>query len=256
MSSAVGSATNRGVTRAVATSFTLIRTTVFYFSLAVWTVFWAMLMILFIYPFRFKLRHRIFVKTWAIVSIYLCRLICGVQWKVNGRENIPDTPCVVISNHQSTWETLFLQTLLTPQTQVIKQELLKIPFFGWAFKKIKPIAINRKDARQALQQVRDQGKAALEHNVWVLIFPEGTRTPPGEPGKFSRGGAGLAKAAAVDILPIAHNAGVFWPNSSWIKRPGTIQVEIGPAIKTESLSVAEVNDTARDWITRALQTMQ
>ncbi|WP_066013505.1 lysophospholipid acyltransferase family protein [Endozoicomonas atrinae] len=251
MSSAVGSAT----TQAVANTFSFIRTIVFYFSLAVWTVFWAMLMILFIYPFRFKLRHRIFVKTWAIVSVYLCRLICGVRWEVKGRENIPDTPCVVISNHQSTWETFFLQTLLTPQTQVIKQELLKIPFFGWAFKKIKPIAINRKDARQALQQVRDQGKAALEHNVWVLIFPEGTRTHPGEPGKFSRGGAGLAKAAEVDILPIAHNAGVFWPNDSWLKRPGTIQVEIGPVVKTEPLSVAEVNDATRNWIAGSLNKM-
>ncbi|WP_419832455.1 lysophospholipid acyltransferase family protein [Endozoicomonas atrinae] len=251
MSSAVGSAT----TQAVANTFSFIRTIVFYFSLAVWTVFWAMLMILFIYPFRFKLRHRIFVKTWAIVSVYFCRLICGVRWEVKGRENIPDTPCVVISNHQSTWETFFLQTLLTPQTQVIKQELLKIPFFGWAFKKIKPIAINRKDARQALQQVRYQGKAALEHNVWVLIFPEGTRTHPGEPGKFSRGGAGLAKAAEVDILPIAHNAGVFWPNDSWLKRPGTIQVEIGPLVKTEPLSVAEVNDATRNWIAGSLNKM-
>ena len=251
MSSAVGSAT----TQTVATTFTLLRTMVFYFSLAVWTVFWAMLMILFIYPFRFKRRHRIFVKTWAIVSIYLCRLICGVRWEVKGRENIPETPCVIISNHQSTWETFFLQTLVTPQIQVVKQELLKIPFFGWALKQTRPIAINRKDARQALQQVRDQGKAALSHQVWVLIFPEGTRTPPGEPGRFSRGGAGLAKAAQVNVLPVAHNAGVFWPNSSWIKRPGTIQVEIGPVIKTASLSVAEVNDTARDWIARTLQTM-
>ena len=251
MSSAVGSAT----TQAVANTFSFIRTIVFYFSLAVWTVFWAMLMILFIYPFRFKLRHRIFVKTWAIVSVYLCRLICGIRWEVKGRENIPDTPCVIISNHQSTWETFFLQTLLTPQTQVIKQELLKVPFFGWAFKKIKPIAINRKDARQALQQVRDQGKAALEHNVWVLIFPEGTRTSPGEPGKFSRGGAGLAKAAKVDILPIAHNAGVFWPNDSWFKRPGTIQVEIGPVVRTEPLSVAEVNDATRNWIAGSLNKM-
>ncbi|USE36677.1 1-acyl-sn-glycerol-3-phosphate acyltransferase [Endozoicomonas sp. SCSIO W0465] len=251
MSSAVGSTT----TLAVATTFSFIKTIVFYLSLAVWTVFWAMLMILFIYPFRFKLRHRIFVKTWAMVSVYLCRLICGIRWEVKGSENIPNTPCVIISNHQSTWETLYLQTLLTPQTQVIKQELLKIPFFGWAFKKIKPIAINRKDARQALQQVREQGKAALEHNVWVLIFPEGTRTPPGEPGKFSRGGAGLAKAADVDILPIAHNAGVFWPNDSWLKRPGTIQVEIGPVINTETLSVAEVNDATRNWIAEALNNM-
>ncbi len=233
----------------------IIRTTVFYFSFALWTALWSTVMILFIYPFRFRLRHRVFVKTWAIVSVYLCRLICGVRWNVTGRENIPSTPCVIISNHQSTWETFFLQTLLTPQTQVIKQELLRIPFFGWAFKQIKPIAISRKDVRQALQQVRDQGKAALEHNVWVLIFPEGTRTKPGEPGKFSRGGAGLAKAAEVDILPIAHNAGSFWPNDGWLKKPGTIQIEIGPVVKTEKLSVAEANDAARSWIASSLNKM-
>lgn len=248
MSSAVGSA----VFCFFYTILSIIRTTVFYSVFAVWTAFWSLLMILFIYPFPFKMRHPIFVKTWAVVTIYLCRLICGVRWEVKGKENIPDKTCVVISNHQSTWETFFLQTLLTPQTQVIKQELLKIPFYGWAFSKIKPIAINRKDIRQSLQQVRDQGKAALDQGVWVLIFPEGTRTPPGAPGKFSRGGAGLAKAAEVDILPIAHNAGSFWPNNGWLKIPGTIRVEIGPVIKTEPLSVAEANDEARSWIANSL----
>ncbi|WP_257265681.1 1-acyl-sn-glycerol-3-phosphate acyltransferase [Endozoicomonas sp. ONNA2] len=251
MSSAVSSAT----TRAMDTTFTVIRTTVFYLSLAVWTVFWAILMILFIYPFRFKLRHQIFVKTWSMAAIHLCRLICGIRWQVEGRENIPDTPCVIISNHQSTWETFFLQTLVTPQIQVVKQELLKIPFFGWALKQTRPIAINRKDARQALQQVRDQGKAALERGIWVLIFPEGTRTPPGEPGKFSRGGASLAKAADVDIIPIAHNAGAFWPNDSWLKRPGTIKVEIGPVIRTATLSSVQANDATRQWITDTLHEM-
>lgn len=232
-----------------------IRTAVFYFCFALWTALWSTIVIFFIHTFCFRLRHRVFVKTWAIISVHLCRLICGVRWNVKGRENIPGNPCVIISNHQSTWETFFLQTLLTPQTQVIKHDLLKIPFFGWAFKKIKPIAINRKDARQALQQIRDQGKVALEHNVWVLIFPEGTRTPPGEPGKFSRGGADLAKAAKVDVLPIAHNAGVFWPNDSWLKRPGIIHIEIGPVVKTELLSVAEINDTTRNWIAGSLHNM-
>ena len=243
------------VTHAAANVLSLIRTIVFYLSLATWTIFWSTLMVFFIHPFSFKLRHRIFVRTWAIVSVNLCRLICGINWTVKGANNIPDTPCVIISNHQSTWETFFLQTLLTPQTQVIKKELLKIPFFGWAFMTIKPIAINRKDPRQALQQVRDQGKAALQRGSWVLIFPEGTRTPPGELSKFSRGAAGLAKAAKTNILPIAHNAGINWPNSSWLKIPGTIQVEIGPVIEMESLSTAEANNKAQSWIAEALKKM-
>ncbi|WP_067515836.1 lysophospholipid acyltransferase family protein [Endozoicomonas ascidiicola] len=234
------------------TCLAVVRTAIFYSCLAVWTIFWSVLMILLISFLPFRQRHQLFVKPWAIVAVYLCRFICGISWKVTGRENIPAEPCVVISNHQSAWEAFFLQTLLTPQTQVIKQEILNIPFYGWAFRKIKPIAIDRKDVRLALQQVREQGKAALEHRVWVLIFPEGTRTLPGEPRKFSRGGAGLAKAAETDILPIAHNSGSFWPSRGFLKRPGTIQVEVGNVIKTESLSVAEANDQARNTIAESL----
>ena len=243
------------VTHAAANVISFFRTIVFYLLLATWTILWSSLMIFFIHPFSFEQRHRIFVKTWAIVSVNLCRLICGIKWTVKGKENIPDTPCVIVSNHQSTWETFFLQTLLTPQTQVIKQELLKIPFFGWAFMTINPIAINRKDARQALQQVRDQGKNALERGSWVLIFPEGTRRPPGQPGRFSKGAVGLAKATNRNILPIAHNAGVSWPNESWLKHPGTIQVEIGPVIETKSLTIAEANNKAKNWVAETLKKM-
>ena len=117
----------------------------------------------------------------------------------------------------------------------------------------KPIAIDRSDVRKSLHQVRDQGKASLKHRVWVLIFPEGTRIAPGKLGKFSRGGAGLAHAAESNILPIAHNAGVYWPMDSWIKKPGTIKVSIGPVINAAELSVAEANDQARDWIENQLQ---
>ena len=237
------------------TTLSAIRTVLFYSAFALWTAFWSLLMVLCAYPFSIRNRHRIFIRIWAIVTINLCRLICGISWQVRGKEHIPDRACVVISNHQSTWETFFLQTLLSPQTQVVKQELLKIPFFGWALKAIGPIAINRKNARRALEQVREQGKAALEKGIWVLIFPEGTRTPSGTLGKFSRGGAGLAKAASVDVLPVAHNAGTCWPNKSWLKHPGTIQIEICPVINTEHLSVAEVNDAAQNSIDLALKEM-
>ena len=234
----------------------LIRTILFYLAMASWTGIWTILMILLIRLFPFHTRHGVFVKNWAIVTVSLCRWICGVRWEVSGREHIPEQPCVVVSNHQSTWETFFLQTLLTPQTQVLKQELLKIPFFGWALASTKPIAIDRSDVRKSLQQVREQGKASLKNGVWVLIFPEGTRTLPGRLGKFTRGAAGLAHASESDILPIAHNAGSYWPCNSWIKRPGTIQVAIGPTIKTQNLSVAEANDQTRDWIENALKEMK
>ena len=233
----------------------LIRTVVFYFSLAVFTLCWTTVMIPIIRLFPFRKRHSTFVKNWAIVVVNLCRFICGVKWRVTGQENIPEQACVVMSNHQSTWETFFLQTLLTPQTQVLKQELLKIPFFGWALAAAKPIAIDRSDVRKSLRQVREQGIESLKHNVWVLIFPEGTRTEAGKIGKFSRGGAGLAHAAESHILPIVHNAGSYWRMDSWIKTPGTIQVQIGPAINAAELTVAEANDKARDWIEESFNKM-
>ena len=232
-----------------------IRTIAFYLAMTVWTVFWACVILLLVGLFPFRKRHRLFIKTWASVTVHLCRIICGIRWEITGQENIPEAPCVIMSNHQSTWETFFIQTLFTPQTQVLKQELLKIPFFGWALAKTKPIAINRADVRQSLHQVRDQGKESLSQKVWVLIFPEGTRNPHGKPGKFSRGGAGLAKAAESKILPVAHNAGAFWPNNRWVKQPGTIQLAIGPAIDTTDLSVAQANDQARDWIEKSLSQM-
>ena len=242
-------------TRVKRTTLSAIRTVLFYGAFALWTALWSLLIVLCAYPFSVRNRHRLFIRTWAIVAINLCRFICGIRWQVKGQEHIPDTACVVISNHQSTWETFFLQTLLSPQTQVVKRELLQIPFFGWALKAINPIAINRQNARRALEQVREQGKVALAKGIWVLIFPEGTRTPSGTLGKFSRGGAGLAKAASVDVLPVAHNAGTCWPHKSWLKQPGTIQVEICPVINTEHLSVAEVNDAAQHSIDQALKKM-
>ncbi len=233
----------------------VIRAIVFYFALVIFTLCWTLVMIPLIRLFPLRQRHTVFVKNWAIVSVNLCRLICGVNWQVTGRENIPEQPCVVISNHQSTWETFFFQSLLTPQIQVLKKELLKIPFFGWALATTKPIAIDRSDVRKSLQQVKDQGKESLNDRFWVLIFPEGTRTPAGQLGKFTRGGAGLAHAAGSNILPVAHNAGDHWPMKSWIKKPGTIHVAIGPVINVGEMSVAEANDKAREWIENALRDM-
>ncbi len=233
----------------------LIRTILFYLFLAIWTVLWTTPMMVLIYAVPFRLRHKIFVTVWAKVALILCRILCGIKWSVEGSDNIPESPCVIISNHQSTWETFYFQTLLSPQTQVIKQEILNVPFFGWAFKGIKPIAIDRSDPRRSLQQVREQGVGSLKNKIWVLIFPEGTRNNPGSLGKFSKGAAGLAKSADVGVLPVAHNAGVYWPGDHWVKRPGTIQVRIGPVIDTNEISVAEVNQKSRSWIEESLENL-
>ncbi|MDP0561552.1 MAG: lysophospholipid acyltransferase family protein [Candidatus Endonucleobacter sp. (ex Gigantidas childressi)] len=183
-----------------------------------------------------------------MVSITLCRIVCGLSWKVYGQENIPPKACVIISNHQSTWETFFLQTLITPQSLVLKRELLLIPFFGWALRAINPIAINRSTPKEAIHQIRTKGLLSLKNNISVLIFPEGTRSQGCKLGRFSRGGVLLACLSNVDILPIAHNAGKYWPSNRWIIKPGTIQVYIGKPIKTLDKDATEVNNTAREWI--------
>ncbi|OED43435.1 glycerol acyltransferase [Endozoicomonas sp. (ex Bugula neritina AB1)] len=230
------------------------RTILFYIALATWTIGWSTFMLIALPLMPFRKRHRL-VKYWGHVAMFLCKYITGIRWEVKGRENIPKTPCVLISNHQSTWETFFFQTLITPQTQVIKKSLLSIPFFGWAFSLTKPIAINREDARKSLQQIALQGKEALEHGVWVLIFPEGTRNPNGSLGKFSRGGINLARKAECNILPIAHNAGSCWPNSSWIKKPGTIQIHIGEEITVANKTPAQITDESRSWIEQEINKM-
>ena len=232
-----------------------IRTILFYLLLGSFTILWSTLLF-FIIPFiSINRGHKFLVKYWSITALWLAQLTCGIHYKIHGIENIPKYPCVIISNHQSVWETFFLQTAFTPQSQVIKKELLTIPFFGWAFRLIKPIAINRDDPQAALQAVITQGLIALKDGRWVLIFPEGTRRPNGKLGKFSKGGVNLAKKAAVSILPIAHNAAVCWPIHSFLTKPGTIHLYIGKPIKTDEQTVLEINNKIYNWIKNTLQSI-
>ncbi|MBB3103271.1 lysophospholipid acyltransferase family protein [Azomonas macrocytogenes] len=197
-------------------------------------------------------RYRLVAHSWCHNAIRATQVLVDIDYRVIGQENIPERPCVILANHQSAWETFFLTgSFFSPLTQVLKRELLDIPFFGWAIRLIKPIAIDRDNPKMALKQVAIQGHERLQQGIWVLIFPEGTRVPVGEPGKFSRSGAALAANAGLPILPIAHNAGSFWPRTGWSKRPGTIQVVIGPPLLAEGegpRAIAELNQRAEQWI--------
>jgi 1-acyl-sn-glycerol-3-phosphate acyltransferase len=180
------------------------------------------------------------------------RLTCGVRWEVSSDDPLPTEPCVVLSRHESTWETLFLQCLFVPQATVIKRELLALPFFGWAFRLLRPIAIDRSDARGALRTLVRSGRERLEAGAWVILFPEGTRLAPGAPGRFQRGGAALAIAAGRPVLVVAHDAGRVWPARHWLKYPGTIHVRISGPIDTAGRSSAEVTAEAERWLARAM----
>ncbi len=175
-------------------------------------------------------------SAWARSMMAAGRFICRFEYAVEGEENIPDKPCVIMIKHTSVFETYAQLALFPPQTWVVKRELLWIPIFGWGLAAMRPVAINRGVGRTAVTQVITQGKALLADGIWLTIFPEGTRVPPGETRKYGISGAALAREAGVPILPVAHNAGDLWPRRGLTKRPGLIRICIGSPIDASGRS--------------------
>lgn len=193
-------------------------------------------------------RHRLIIS-WTEFVVYWLRITCGVRYTVIGREHVKShAPVVVLSKHQSTWETLFLQMLFYPTSTILKQELLKIPFFGWGLRALNPIAIDRSNPRDALRQVKLQGVQRLSEGFNLLLFPEGTRMKPGERGKYARSGADIACEANVAIVPVAVNAGRYWQPGRFIKQPGEIQVIVGKPIETAGRNSRELTQEVEQWI--------
>lgn len=201
------------------------------------------------FPFRYRQLCLTFGN--KLIMAWL-RITCGIKVNVVGLDNIPDQPCVVLSNHQSTWETFFLQHLFVPASVILKRELLWIPFFGWGLFVMRAIAIKRSKPAGAIRQVLRQGKQRLSKGINVIIFPEGTRIHNQNLATFMTSGAALAKSAAVPILPVRHNAGICWPADSWLKNSGTISIVIGPIIETKDHNPRELTEIAKQWISTAL----
>nr|WP_312971692.1 lysophospholipid acyltransferase family protein [Pseudomonas sp.] len=230
------------------------RTLLFYLLLSSSSFVWCIISV-FVAPFLpFRARYRFVVQNWCRCAVWLAKVVAGISYEIRGEENIPERPCVILAKHQSTWETFFLCAYFEPLSQVIKRELMYVPFFGWALAMLKPIAIDRSNPKAALKQLAQQGRTRLEQGAWVLVFPEGTRIPDGQIGKFSRGGTALAVNSNLPVLPIAHNAGQFWPKDGWSKKPGVVQVVIGPAMYAEGegpRAIAKLNDRAFEWVSQA-----
>lgn len=188
--------------------------------------------------------------------IWSARWICGLRFEIIGAENLPASPYVALSKHQSQWETYFLQYYLAPVAIVLKRELLNVPFFGWGLRLTNPIAIDRSNPKQALKQTLEQGKAHLEDNISILIFPEGTRTQADTSAKYARGGANIAVASGVPVVPIALNAGEFWPADTLLKYPGKITLSIGKPIESTAKTSREITEEARVWIEDQVRTMK
>ena len=181
------------------------------------------------------------------------RVACGVRYEIEGRENLPDGPCVIQANHQCEWETVFLQVMKPPVCTVLKQELLRFPIFGWALRLLHPIALDRSRPARAMKQVLTQGVVRLQGGLSVLIFPEGTRVEPGVRKRYNKSGSVIACRAGVPVLPVAHNAGERWPGRHWVKRPGVLRVRIGAPITTDGKTSDNVNAEVEAWIETQLQ---
>jgi 1-acyl-sn-glycerol-3-phosphate acyltransferase len=199
------------------------------------------------FPFHPITRYRI-ISGWALIVLWLLRVLCGIRMEVRGAENIPAKPAILLCKHQSAWETIALQKVFPPQVWVLKRELLWLPFFGWGLAMTSPIAIKRSDGKGAVKQLLRQGKERLEMGFCVVIFPEGTRIPYGQRGKYKIGGALLSAATGVPVVPIAHNAGKLWGRNSFMKHPGVITMSIGAAIDPAGLKAEEINKRAEEWI--------
>jgi len=199
------------------------------------------------WPFSFKVRFSL-ARAWARSMLWVGRVICGLDYVIEGEENIPDEPSVIMIKHSTVFEAYAQLAVFPPQTWVIKRELMWIPIFGWGLAAMKPIAIDRRAGHTAVSQVIEQGRERLAEGIWVTIFPEGTRVPRGTVRKYGVSGAALASDVGCPVLPVAHNAGDLWPRRSLIKRPGLIRFCIGPPIDGAGRSPREINESVRLWI--------
>lgn len=203
--------------------------------------------------FPFSIRYKASI-IWITSVMWVAKICCGLSYQVEGLENLPKNQgYIVLSKHQSAWETLAMRLFLPKQTFVLKESLTWIPFAGWALATLKPIAIDRKNQHKALAMLVAQGTQRLAEGFVVIVFPEGTRVAPGENKKFNAGGALLAHQSGYPVIPLAHNAGEYWSRYSFLKYPGNIKVKIGPAIEAENKKVKEINSEAAAWIAQAME---
>ena len=226
----------------------LIRSVIYFIAMVLSTVVFGLTIGLFgwFLPTRFA---DVLATRWGLLNLWLQRVLCGLRYEVEGIENLPNGPCIVMAKHQSTWETIGLRGLMKPaQSWVLKKELMQLPIFGWGLRLARSIPIDRSAGRRAVLKVVEDGKARLAEGRYVVIFPEGTRTAPGERRKYGMGGGVLAERSGAQVIPIAHNAGVFWRRRGVKKYPGTIRVVIGPAISSSGKKAATIMHEVEHWI--------
>ncbi len=197
--------------------------------------------------FPYAARHAV-ASGWARSNLWVLKCLCRLDYRVEGFENIPTGNHISMWKHSSSWETLSQMVIFPPQAWVLKHELTWIPILGWAIYAMRPIAIDRGSGHVAVNQVLEQGRQRLDAGMWVLVFPEGTRMAPGTTRKYGISGALLATQTGRFVVPVAHNAGYYWPRRGLVKKPGTIRVVIGQPIDPAGLEARELNERIQSWI--------
>ena len=223
-----------------------LRSLIYTVMLFLTTAFFAIVVIVFMWlpPARLYAVPR----TWARLNLWLLKTLCGLDYRIEGAEHLPDVPFISMWKHSSTWETI-AQMLLVPRASwLLKREILWVPVLGWAIARFKPIAIDRKAGGTAVNQVVTQGRERLSEGLGVIIYPEGTRVAPGETRKFGMSGALLASQSGAPLVPIAHDSGYYWRRRGLHKRSGTIRVVIGPPLDPRGLEPREITERAKEWV--------
>jgi 1-acyl-sn-glycerol-3-phosphate acyltransferase len=218
--------------------------TVFLFA---WTFFYSIFFVIAcsFLPFR---KRFVLARVWGLVLLRALKWTCRLDYRIEGKENLPAGNHIALWKHSSSWETIAMAVVFPRQVWVLKRELLWIPVVGWGIRQLHAIAIDRKSGLSAVGQVVEQGKQRLDEGDWIMIFPEGTRMPHGQTRKYGVSGSMLAAERNKLIVPVAHNAGSYWPRRGWMKRPGTVRVVIGPPIAPAGRNVREINREAQEWI--------
>jgi len=219
-----------------------------FFNLLSWlTVAPFALLVLVAWPFGHRYAY-VFARAWALLVLWLVRNICGLTYKVVGSENIPDRSSVYFIKHSSAFETFGSLAIFPRNCWVLKRELLWVPFFGWSLIPLDAIAIDRTKGGAAVSQVIDQGKARLARGINVVVFPEGTRMPVGETKRYGISGMLLAQQSNSLVVPVAHNAGIFWPRRGLQVNPGEITVVIGKPVDPSGREARDVNREIQEWV--------
>lgn len=196
-----------------------------------------------------SLRRRFSLIEWYAERIFdVLRVTCRLDYRVEGLENIPDEPHIAYWKHSSAWETFGQFLVGPPKVIVLKHELMYIPFVGFGLWLLRSIDVKRGAGASAVNQVVRQGDSRLTEGLSILIFPEGTRVSAGETRRYGVSGALLASRTGCKIVPVAHDAGYYWPRRGLLKKPGTVRVIVGPPIDTAGREPREINEEAQAWI--------